>query len=104
VLTYSSRIWPVSFSASAATSVSARQAHLGCCAASLGPPVELRLQVTHHQSGAGAHPLGDLRRNPVRLAQQGQQQVHRLNLAVILFPGQTLSGQDALLCFLCVSV
>ncbi len=50
----------------------ARQTHLGCCAVRLGPPVELRFQVTNQQTGAGAHPLGDLRRDPVRLAQQGQ--------------------------------
>ena len=69
-----------------------------------GPPIQLSLQVVDEQARAGPDALGNLGDHAIRLTKQDQQQMSRLNLAVIVLSSQVLSTHNGFLCFLRVPV
>ena len=77
-----------------------REAHLRRRPIHLGFALQFPLQRLRHLARIGLQLLDDLRHDAIGLAQEHQQQMGRLDLAVAVLPRQRLSAQYRLLCLL----
>ncbi len=75
----------------------AAHARLGVAAVNLRPPRQIGLELALDDLWARADLCDDLRHDPFRLLQQRQQQVLRLDLAVVIGLRELLGGNDGLL-------
>ena len=75
----------------------AAYARLGIAAVHLRPPRQVRLELRLHDSRVRARLGDDLRHDAVGLLEQRQQQVLRLDLAVVIGFRELLGGENGLL-------
>ena len=75
----------------------AAYARLGIAAVHLGPPRQVRFELRLHDPRVRARLGDDLRHDAVGLLEQRQQQVLRLDLAVVIGLRELLGGENRLL-------